>query len=181
MDDRFRTSNGGLEWRLHTVGRGGIYFACEINDAMPKPPRLIFLLNSAQRRLQQFVAAKQEQVARAGGAAPSPAQSGVLFVLAKEDGATMGTLAAALDLAPSAVSGLVQRMEALGWVLRRASEADARTQQVWLQPEGRALLPALQKALARINERLTGAFTPDELQTVGRWLRHVQTLGDPDD
>ena len=72
-------------------------------------------------------------------------------------------------------------MEALGWVLRRASELDARTQQVWLQPEGRALLPALQKALARINERLTGAFTPDELQTVGRWLRHVQTLGDPDD
>ena len=148
---------------------------------MTKPPRLIYLLNSAQRRLQQFVAAEQERVARAGGAAPSPAQSGVLFVLAKEDGATMGTLAEALDLAPSAMSGLVQRMEALGWLLRRASEADARTQQVWLQPEGRALLPALQKALARINERLTASFTPDELQTVGRWLRHVQTLGDPDD
>ena len=148
---------------------------------MPKPPRLIYLLNSAQRRLQQFVAAEQERFARAGATPPSPAQSGVLFVLAKEDGATMGSLAEALDLAPSAVSGLVQRMEALGWVLRRASASDARSQQVWLQPEGRALLPVLQKALARINERLTGDFTSDELQTVGRWLRHVQTLGDLDD
>ena len=148
---------------------------------MTKPPRLIYLLNSAQRRLQQFVAAEQERVARDGLAPPSPAQSGVLFVLAKTDGATMGALAQALDLAPSAVSGLVQRMEALGWVLRRASEVDARTQQVWLQPPGRALLPALQKALARINERLTGEFTPAELQTVGRWLAHVQTLGDIDD
>ena len=148
---------------------------------MAKPPRLIYLLNSAQRRLQQFVAAEQERVARDGFTPPSPAQSGVLFVLAKADGATMGALAQALDLAPSAVSGLVQRMEALGWVLRRASEIDARTQHVWLQPAGRALLPALHKALARINERLLGDFAPAELQTVGGWLEHVRTLGDPDE
>jgi DNA-binding MarR family transcriptional regulator len=148
---------------------------------MSKPRRLIFLLNSAQRRLQQFVAAEQESAARAGMTAPSPAQSGVLFVLAREDGVTMGTLARALDLAPSAVSGLVQRMEVLGWVQRRAGETDVRAQQVWLQPAGRALLPALQKALMRINERLAGGFTAAELHTVGRWLQHVQALGDPDD
>ncbi len=151
------------------------------SDAMPKPPRLIFLLNSAQRRLQQFVAAEQDRAARAGLAAPSPAQSGVLFVLAREDGATMGRLAQALDLAPSAMSGLVQRMEALAWVERRADAADARTQRVWLLPAGGEQLPALRKALGRINERLTGGFTSAELQTVGRWLEHVQTLGDADD
>jgi DNA-binding MarR family transcriptional regulator len=72
-------------------------------------------------------------------------------------------------------------MEALAWVARRADEADARTQRVWLLPAGSAQLPALRKALGRINERLTGAFTPAELQTVGRWLEHVQKLGDPDD
>ena len=146
-----------------------------------RPPRLIFLLNSAQRRLQQFIAAEQACAVRAGVAAPTPAQSGVLFVLAREDGASMGRLAKALDLAPSAVSGLVQRMEALGWVERRASEADARTQLVWLQPAGAEQLPALRKALGRINERLTGAFTRAELQTVAHWLEHVQTLGDPDE
>ena len=151
-------------------------------DAMAdRPPRLIFLLNSAQRRLQQFIAAEQDRAARAGLAAPTPAQSGVLFVLAREDGAAMGRLAKALDLAPSAVSGLVQRMEGLGWVERRASEIDARTQQVWLLSAGDAQLPALRKALGRINERLTDTFTPDELRTVARWMEHVQTLGDPDE
>lgn len=150
-------------------------------DAMTKPPRLIFLLSSAQRRLQQFIAAEQDRAAREGLAAPSPAQSGVLFVLAREDGATMGRLAQALDLAPSAMSGLVQRMEALAWVERRADPADARTQRVWLLPAGQEQLPALRKALGRINERLVGDFTPAELQTVGRWLEHVQTLGDDHD
>ena len=144
-------------------------------------PRLIFLLSSAQRRLQQFIAAEQDHAVREGLAAPTPAQSGVLFLLAREDGATMGRVATALDLAPSAVSGLVQRMELLGWVQRRASDVDARTQHVWLQPAGAAQLPALRKALGRINERLTGAFTLAELQTVARWLEHVQTLGDPDE
>ena len=148
---------------------------------MAKPPRLIFLLNSAQRRLQQFIAAEQDRSARAGMGAPSPAQSGVLFVLVREDGATMGRLSQALDLAPSAMSGLVQRMAAQGWVARRASPVDARTQHVWLQPAGRALLPALNKALGRINDRIIGAFTPDELQTVARWLEHVQALGASDD
>jgi len=148
---------------------------------MARPPRLIFLLNSAQRRLPQFVAAEQDRAARAGQPAPSPAQSGVLFVLAREDGATMGRLAQALDLAPSAMSGLVQRLEALAWVARRADAADARAQRVWLLPAGSAQLPALRKALGRINERLTVAFTPAELQIVGRWLEHVQALGDSDD
>ena len=148
---------------------------------MSRPPRLVFLINSAQRRLQQFIAAEQERAARAGEGAPSPAQSGVLFVLAREDGATMGRLAQALDLAPSAMSGLVQRIEAQRWVARRASEADARAQHVWLQPAGRALLPTLNKALGRINEALLGDFTAAELQTVARWLEHVQTLGETDE
>ena len=148
---------------------------------MATPPRLIFLLSSAQRRMQQFIAAEQDRAARAGLAVPSPAQSGVLFVLAKEDGATMGRLAQALDLAPSAISGLVQRMEALDWVARRADEHDARTQRVWLLPAGSAQLPGLRKALGRINERLAAGFTAEQLQTVGRWLEHVQTLKDSDD
>jgi DNA-binding MarR family transcriptional regulator len=148
---------------------------------MAAPPRLIFLLNSAQRRLQQWVGAEQERAARSGVQPPSPAQAGVLFVLARHDGVSMGALAQALDLAPSAVSGLVQRMEALGWVVRRASAQDARTQQLWLEPAGQAQLPGLRQATQRINQRLAEGFTPAELQTVARWLAHVQNVGDLDD
>jgi len=145
----------------------------------PRPPRLIFLLNSAQRRLQQWMAVLQSEAAASGEPAPTPAQAGLLFVLAKEDGATMGRVAQALDLAPSAVSGLVQRSEALDWVQRRVSPEDARTQQVWLRPAGRGQLAPLHAATARINTQLTAGFSEAELQTVARWLRHVQQLGGP--
>lgn len=139
-------------------------------------PRLIFLLNSAQRRLQQWIAAQQVQSASEGITAPTPAQGGALFALARQDGLTMGQLATELDLAPSAVSGLVQRLEALGWVHRQPCPDDARTQRVWLQAAGRALLPALQDATRRINQQLAAGFTEAELQTVARWLAHVQQI-----
>lgn len=142
-------------------------------------PRLIFLLNSAQRRLQQWMGSHQAQAAQQGSPAPSAVQGGVLFVLARQDGATMGQLASALDLAPSAVSGLVQRMEALNWVARHPCPQDARTQRVWLSEAGRAQLPALRAAIGQINAQLTAGFTEAELQTVARWLTHVQQLDTP--
>ena len=144
---------------------------------MADRPRLIFLLNSAQRRLQQWMTA-QPAWPVSGGGAPTSAQAGVLFALAKTDGITMGELADALDLAPSAVSGLIQRMEALHWVQRRPGPDDARTQRVWLLDAGRAQLPALKQALQHVNARLYEGFTDEELHTVARWLRHVQHLDD---
>lgn len=145
---------------------------------MQSKPKLIFLLNSAQRRLQQWMATHAEAASADGSAMPSPAQSGVLFALSKTDGMTMGQLADALDLAPSAVSGLIQRMESLGWVRRHPDPDDARAQRVWLQESGRQPLPALTLALKRVNQRLSEGFTNDELLTVARWLRHVQQLDD---
>lgn len=143
---------------------------------MTSRPRLFHLINSAQRRLQLWAAAEQARLTALDGAAPSPAQGGVLFVLQKSDGATMGELAKALDLVPSAVSGLVQRMEALGWVQRQPCTSDARTLRVWLQAAGRAQLPALRQALSRINAQLTAGFSEAELHIVARWLEQVQRL-----
>ena len=144
----------------------------------PPPPRLIFLLNSAQRRLQHWLSRAQEEAAGEQGAAVSPAQAGVLFALSHADGALMGTLAQTLDIAPSAATGLVDRMQALGWVSRRACEIDGRAQRVWLTPQGQAQLPAVKKGLALINAQLTKGFSEAELQTVARWLQHVQQCGE---
>jgi DNA-binding MarR family transcriptional regulator len=144
------------------------------NTMTPSPPRLVFLLNSAQRRLQQWIGLQQAATSEGGAPVPSPAQSGLLFILDKGDGATMGELAAALHLAPSALSGLVQRMEAFGWLLRRTCTEDARTQRVWLQASGREQLPGLKATMVQINEQLAAGFTASELQTVARWLAHVQ-------
>ena len=138
---------------------------------MSTPPerRLIFLLNVAQRRLQRWVATRNDR----NGA--TPAQSGLLFILGKQDGALMGEAGSALDLGPPGISGLVDRMTALGLIKRRSDPEDGRAWRLWLTPAGRAALLQSKAGLSEVNARLTEGFTEAELDIVARWLTSFQT------
>ena len=131
--------------------------------------RLVFLLNVAQRRLQRWVATRNETI----GA--TPAQSGLLFILGKRDGALMGEAGAALDLGPPGISGLVDRMSAAGLIERRADPDDGRAWRLWLTQAGRAALAQSKAGLTEVNARLTDGFSEAEIDVVARWLTGLQS------
>jgi DNA-binding MarR family transcriptional regulator len=135
----------------------------------PPPPdrRLIYLLNVAQRRVQRFVGTQRR------GA--TPAQSGLLFVLGKQDGLSMSEAGAALDLGPPGISGLAERMAEAGLLDKRADPADARASRLWLTGAGRKALTQAKAGAADINARLMDGFTEAEIDIVSRWLKAVQT------
>ena len=132
-------------------------------------PRLVFLLNVAQRRLQRWMAAQTD----ASGV--TAAQSGLLFVLGQRDGVLMGEAGAALDLGPPGISGLVDRMTAADLIKRRADPDDGRAWRLWLTPVGRAALAQSKAGLVEINARLVEGFTDAEIEIVARWLTSFQT------
>jgi DNA-binding MarR family transcriptional regulator len=134
----------------------------------PAPDRrLIYLLNVAQRRVQRYVATQRD------GA--TPAQSGLLFVLGKQDGLAMGEAGAALDLGPPGISGLAERMIESGLIEKRDDPADARASRLWLTGAGRKALAHARVGAADVNARLMDGFTDAEIDTVSRWLKAVQT------
>jgi DNA-binding MarR family transcriptional regulator len=133
----------------------------------PADRRLIYLLNVAQRSVQRFVAG------RPGGV--TPAQSGLLFVLGKQDGLSMGEAGAALDLGLPGISGLAERMVEAGLIDRRADPADGRAARLWLTAAGRKALTRAKAGAADINGRLMDGFTDAEIDIVSRWLKAVQT------
>jgi DNA-binding MarR family transcriptional regulator len=132
-------------------------------------PRLVFLLNVAQRRLQRWMAAQTD----ASGV--TAAQSGLLFVLGQRDGVLMGEAGAALDLGPPGISGLVDRMTAANLIKRRADPDDGRAWRLWLTPAGRAALARSKAGLSEVNARLTDGFSEAEIDVVARWLTSLQT------
>jgi DNA-binding MarR family transcriptional regulator len=131
--------------------------------------RLVFLLNVAQRRLQRHVAG------RGGDSGVTAAQSGLLFVLGQQDGVPMSEAAAALDLNPPGISGLVDRMTAAKLIQRRADPEDRRAWRLWLTPAGRAALAQTKAELARINARLTEGFSDADIEVIARWLASFQS------
>jgi DNA-binding MarR family transcriptional regulator len=134
----------------------------------PSPDRrLIYLLNVAQRRVQRFVAGRRSGT--------TTAQSGLLFVLGKQDGLSMGEGGAALDLGLSGISGLAERMTEAGLIKKRADPADGRAAQLWLTAAGRKELARARTGAADINARLMDGFSDAEIDIVSRWLKAVQT------
>jgi DNA-binding MarR family transcriptional regulator len=134
-----------------------------------REPRLVFLLNVAQRRLQRWMAAQTD----ASGV--TAAQSGLLFVLGQRDGVLMGEAGAALDLGPPGISGLVDRMTAANLIRRRTDPDDGRAWRLWLTPAGRAALARSKAGLSEVNARLTDGFSKAEIDVVARWLTSLQT------
>jgi DNA-binding MarR family transcriptional regulator len=137
---------------------------------VPRPDRrLIFLLNVAHRRVQRFVTAQT----REGGV--TSAQSGLLFVLGKRDGALMGEAGAALDLGMPGISGLAERMVEAGLIEKRADPDDGRAWRLWLTTAGRKALARSKAGAAELNARLMEGFTEAEIDIVSRWLTSVQS------
>ena len=130
--------------------------------------RLIFLLSVAQRRVQRHVAALTKE----GGV--TSAQSGLLFVLGRRDGALMGEAGAALDLGMPGISGLAERMVEGGLIEKRADPDDGRAFRLWLTAAGRKALARTKGGVAALNARLTEGFSEAEIDIVARWLTHVR-------
>jgi len=103
------------------------------------------------------------------------AQSGLLFVLGKRDGALMGEAGAALDLGMPGISGLSDRMVEASLIEKRADPDDGRAWRLWLTPAGRKALARTKTRVAALNRRLTEGFTDAEIDIVARWLSHVRT------
>lgn len=131
--------------------------------------RLLFLLNVGQRRVQRWT----DTQAQAAGAVSS-AQAGTLFFLAERDGALIGEIAQTLQIAPSAMTGLADRMCKLQLLERRGDAADGRNTRLYITDEGRLAIQRTKGGLAEVNKRLDEGFTPEEMDVVARWLAALQ-------
>jgi len=139
----------------------------------PARPRFVQLLNRAQRALQRWIEARPE-----AWDGISAAQVGLLFVLQsrREEGAPIGEIAAELGVAPAAVTNLSKRMQAAGMVERVADAGDARLTRLQMTDAGANAGARAGAVLVELNARLSEGFTPEELQTVARWLSQAAAL-----
>ncbi len=108
------------------------------------------------------------------GAQASAVQAGALFHVARHDGALIGEVAAALHLAPSAMTGLADRMAKAGLLERRSDADDGRATRLYMTAAGHDALKKARGLLRELNARMCEGFSDDEIDTVARWLAALQ-------
>jgi len=130
-----------------------------------KRTRLVFLLNIAQRAVDRWI-----ETSAGGPAALSAAQAGTMFFLSHSDGALIGDVAQALNIGAPAMSGLANRLEQAGYVVRERDQGDGRAIRLYQTETGRLAGQRAKAALGTLNAKLSEGFSKEEMDVVGRWL-----------
>ncbi len=102
-----------------------------------------------------------------------PGQDGVIQFLALEDGLTPGALAQRLGVKAPTMTRTIGRMEAQGFVFRRADDRDARLTKVFLTQEGRNTVERISGATADCEQEATRGLSNKELRTLVKLLAVV--------
>lgn len=103
------------------------------------------------------------------------AQAYVLNQLFLEDGLTQTELAARMHVGTVTVSGLVDRLEARGWVRRSEDRRDRRAKKVWLSDSAGGLLKHMVREFTNLNDIALDGLTEDEVIEMTRMLRKVRS------
>ena len=102
------------------------------------------------------------------------AQWWVLAFLSRRDGMTQTALAADLDLTKVAVGGLLDRMEAAGFVERRADKSDGRARRVYLTRAGAKLVSAIRESVEAVELDILNRVSDEALMQATETLRTLK-------
>ncbi len=132
---------------------------------------LSFLLSQIGARSAQLFA---DQLAPLG---VSPRAFGVLSNLAAAEGQTQQQLADALGIHRNNMVGLIDEMEAAGWVRRHRSTKDRRAFEVRLTPAGHALVSRVNQLIPALDDTLGHGLQADQRDKLVALLKQIaQTL-----
>jgi len=93
-----------------------------------------------------------------------PAEFGTLVLCEQNPGMAQFQIAAALDIDKASVVAVVDRLEELGWLLRRRSHQDRRRYGLSLTPEGQRQVQILRRQAEEAEAFAQDLFNPQELE-----------------
>lgn len=100
-------------------------------------------------------------------------QDGVMMALAEEDGLTPGGLAQRLGVKAPTMTRTIGRMEAQGFLVRRADGADQRLTKVFLTEAGRERLEQIARSVEACTAQALAGFSGKEMRNL---LKHLKAV-----
>ena len=98
----------------------------------------------------------------------------LLAFLSRRDGMTQTALAADLDLSKVAIGGLVDRVETLGYVERRADKSDGRARRVYLTKSGAKMVSVIRENVQQVELEIVSSLTDAEMGLAATTLAKLQ-------
>lgn len=112
-----------------------------------------------RRAHQLAVALFMEETAQFG---VTPVQFAILNALIEDPGEDQVTLAGKVAFDAATFGSVIGRLEAKGWVRRKADAKDKRRKLLWVTPDGEKAAVAMKRAVAKTQARILAPLEPGE-------------------
>ncbi len=132
------------------------------------------LLGYALRRTQSAVFADFAATFAEAGEALTPGEFGLLVLVERNEGLSQMTLARALGIDRSTLVPILDRLQARGLLVRRASPTDGRTHALGLTPAGVRELATFSQLVRRHEKRIAAGLSTAETRTLIELLEKVR-------
>lgn len=120
------------------------------------------------RRAQQLAVAIFMEETAAFDA--TPVQFAILNALIDQPGEDQITLSGRVAFDPATLGSVIGRLEAKGWVKRKADPADKRRKLLWITAQGEQIALQMKRAVSRAQQRIVGPLDEDERAQLGLLL-----------
>jgi DNA-binding MarR family transcriptional regulator len=124
-------------------------------------------------RVQQLVLSELDEILRPHGLTFARYEALVLLTFSRRGSLPLGKMGDRLQVHPTSVTSIVDRLEAAGYVVRRRHPTDGRTVLAEITEPGRALVDAATIDLVAADFGL-GSLQPGELDALSSLLRPVR-------
>jgi len=128
--------------------------------------RFIFLISKV---CQKLVINLQKSFSESG-IEVTPIQGMLLFFLQKNDGSSLTQISQGLMLENPTVTGLIDRLEKLGYVKRSDHPSDRRVYLVYLTEKGRKVANKALPVVKKLNEEIKKGYSKEEIENFKKVL-----------
>jgi len=133
---------------------------------MPTEDRLIFLISKV---CQKLIINLQKAFSESG-VEVTPIQVILLFFLQKNGGSSLTQISQGLMLENPTVTGLIDRLEKLGYVKRSDHPSDRRVYLVYLTEKGKTVANKALPIVKKLNEQIKEGYSKKEIENFKKVL-----------
>ncbi len=101
-------------------------------------------------------------------------QDQLMLALSLEDGQTPGALALEIGVRPPTITKTISRLQAQGFLDKRASETDARLAHIFLTDTGREAIVSIEKSIRKTEKRGLEGLDKKDQKLLSKMLRRIE-------
>lgn len=103
-------------------------------------------------------------------------QDQIMLSLSQEDGQTPGQLAGRLGVRPPTITKTINRLQAQGFLDKKASDQDARQAHIFLTEPGRDTIRAIEKSVRKTEKQALKGLDKKEQKTLSKLLARIKSI-----